>query len=71
MNPDLAAEGRAIGRKLKQVREREKVVKDSAKDWTRRAQDAGATEVEMAAILGVDRANTIRPWLGKGRGDRT
>lgn len=29
------------------------------------AHDAGMTEVELAAILGVDRARTVRRWLGK------
>lgn len=29
------------------------------------AHDAGMTEVELAAILGVDRARTLRRWLGK------
>lgn len=29
------------------------------------AHDAGMTEVELAALLGVDRARTVRRWLGK------
>jgi len=29
------------------------------------AHDAGMTEVELASILGVDRARTVRRWLGK------
>lgn len=30
-----------------------------------RAHNAGMTEVELAALLGVDRARTVRRWLGK------
>jgi hypothetical protein len=67
ITPDLAAEGRAIARKLQQTRDRQEAVKESAKDWAHRAHDAGGTEVEMAAILNVDRAKTLRPWLGKPR----
>jgi hypothetical protein len=67
MDPEMLAEGRAIARKLKQARQRWEDARESAKDWTQRAYDAGATETEMGKILGVDRANTIRPWLGKGR----
>lgn len=29
------------------------------------ANDAGMTEVELARRLGVDRARTLRRWLGK------
>ncbi len=29
------------------------------------AHEAGVTEVELAAQLGVDRARTLRRWLGK------
>ena len=34
-------------------------------DFAQRAHDAGATEVEIAKLLGVDRARTLRRWLGK------
>ena len=29
------------------------------------AHKAGMSEVELAALLGVDRARTVRRWLGK------
>ncbi len=31
----------------------------------RRGAEAGMTECEMADLLGVDRARTLRRWLGK------
>jgi hypothetical protein len=67
MDPDLEAEGRAIGRKLSQARQRWDDAKELAKDWAQRAQACDGNEVEMAKILGVDRAKTLRPWLGKPR----
>lgn len=45
------------------------------KEWTRatnaaarvanEANAAGVTEVDLARMLGVDRARTLRRWLGK------
>lgn len=65
MSPEMAAEGRAIAKKLGQARQRWEDVTAAAKDFAQRAHDAGATEVEIAKLLGVDRARTLRRWLGK------
>ena len=65
MSPEMAAEGRAIAKKLAQANARREAVIASAKEFVVRAHDAGATEVEIAKLLGVDRARTLRRWLGK------
>jgi hypothetical protein len=66
----LEQEGRDIGAVLAHARELQAAVKGKAKDWAVRAQATGMTEVAMAQVLGVDRGNTLRPWLGKPRSDR-
>ncbi len=38
---------------------------DDAKAIALEAHQAGVTEVELAEALGVDRARTLRRWLGK------
>jgi hypothetical protein len=38
---------------------------DEAKRVAVAAHEAGASEVELAQALGVDRARTVRRWLGK------
>jgi hypothetical protein len=65
MTPEMIAEGRAIGKKIAHAKALRVAAADAARDYVRRAYDAGATEVELAALLNVDRANTIRRWLGK------
>lgn len=37
----------------------------AARKVTVAAHKAGMSEVELAALLGVDRARTVRRWLGK------
>ena len=38
---------------------------DEAKTVAIEAHEAGYTEVELAHLLGVDRARTLRRWIGK------
>lgn len=38
---------------------------NTARKLANQAHKAGMTEVELAHLLGVDRARTIRRWLGK------
>jgi hypothetical protein len=38
---------------------------EDAKAVAIEAHQAGVTEVELAQLLGVDRARTLRRWLGK------
>lgn len=38
---------------------------EAAQVLARRASKDGMTDVELAQLLGVDRARTIRRWLGK------
>ncbi|MGO9254575.1 MAG: hypothetical protein ACLP5J_25250 [Mycobacterium sp.] len=63
----MTAEGRIIARKIAHAKAQRKAVADTAREFVRRAHAAGATEVELAKLLGVDRANTIRRWLGKDK----
>ncbi len=37
----------------------------AAREVAVRAYEAGMTEVELSRRLGVDRAGTVRRWLGK------
>lgn len=39
--------------------------KNAAIAIAKEAHAAGVTEVELASLLGVDRARTLRRWLGK------
>lgn len=38
---------------------------EAAAGIARQAHENGVTEVELARALGVDRARTLRRWLGK------
>lgn len=38
---------------------------DEMADLARKGAEAGIAETEMAELLGVDRARTLRRWLGK------
>lgn len=54
-----------IGRKIRAHRERHTWLMSIARDAAKEAIASGATEVEVARALGVDRARTLRRWLGK------
>jgi hypothetical protein len=38
---------------------------EAAKVVAQQCSDAGITDVEIAELFGVDRARTVRRWLGK------
>lgn len=54
-----------IGRQLKAVNQRRAEVITAAKEAAIAAVANGTSEVEVARALGVDRARTLRRWLGK------
>lgn len=60
MTPDLER----AGRKLRSARKALNDAMDTAEHAAREAWEAGATEVEIARTLGVDRM-TVRKWRGK------
>ena len=54
-----------IGKQLAAANQRRANIIESAKIAAREAMDEGFSEVEVARALGVDRARTLRRWLGK------
>jgi DNA-binding CsgD family transcriptional regulator len=52
------------GRKLRSARKALKDAMTDAEDAARASWESGATEVEIARTLGVDRM-TVRKWRGK------
>lgn len=65
MTPELQTEGAAIARRLARVNRTRAEIVEAATDYTRRAHAAGVSESELARLLSVDRARTIRRWLRK------
>jgi len=63
----MRCEGAEIARKLSKVNAERAAIVNGAREFALSAHAAGMTEVELAALLGVDRARTIRRWLGKMR----
>jgi hypothetical protein len=57
---------RAIGKRLQAVNDRRAEVIAAAREAANTAVAEGLSEVEVARALGVDRARTLRRWLGKG-----
>lgn len=55
----------AIGRQLRAANQRRAKVVLAAREAAKLAAAEGLTEVEIARALGVDRARTLRRWLGK------
>jgi hypothetical protein len=55
----------AAGTELAAARAAWKAATDNARKVAVAAHKAGMTEVAIAQALGVDRANTLRRWLGK------
>ncbi len=55
----------AIGRQLREARQRLDDVMTTAREAAIIAVAEGASEMEVARKLGVDRARTLRRWLGK------
>ena len=56
---------RQAGKKLGTATERRAAIVDECRQLAIDMHAAGMTEVELASLLGVDRARTIRRWLGK------
>lgn len=56
---------KSIGRQLKAANLRRAEVIKAAREAAVTAVAAGMSEVEVARALGVDRARTLRRWLGK------
>jgi hypothetical protein len=54
-----------IGKQLKAVNQRRSEIITAAQDAAIEAVAGGMSEVEVARALGVDRARTLRRWLGK------
>jgi hypothetical protein len=54
-----------IGKQLKAANQRRAEVIRAAKEAAVAAVANGTSEVEIARALGVDRARTLRRWLGK------
>lgn len=67
ISPELEAEGTELAIDLKDLRINLSRATAAATRFARKAYAAGATEVELARLLGVDRARTIRRWLGKAK----
>jgi predicted transcriptional regulator len=53
------------GHQFKRNQTERNTLADEMAALARRGADAGMTEREMADLLGVDRARTLRRWLGK------
>jgi len=56
---------RIVGERLRRAREVLDEETDTAKATAVAAADAGLPETLIARELGVDRARTLRKWLGK------
>ena len=56
---------RQAGKKLSTATERRADAVAECRQLARDMHAAGMTEVELAALFQVDRARTIRRWLGK------
>jgi hypothetical protein len=65
---ELIADVHDIGIALREARDQLNRVVKEARRIAIRAYQAGMTEVDLARELGVDRAKTIRRWLGKDNG---
>jgi hypothetical protein len=65
---ELVADLRDVGIALREARDQLNRVIAEARRIAIRAYQAGMTEVDLARELGVDRAKTIRRWLGKENG---
>jgi hypothetical protein len=55
----------AIGRQLKAANQRRAEVVLAAREAAKLAAADGFSQVDIARALGVDRARTLRRWLGK------
>ena len=55
----------ALGRELAEANSRRSDVVARARAAAQAAYAAGFTQKDIAATLGVDRARTLRRWLGK------
>ena len=60
---DLNSRLEASAARVAAARAEWKAATDEAAGLTREAKNAGITEVDIAAKLGVDRARTVRRWL--------
>jgi len=56
---------RQAGKKLTTATERRAAIVDECRQLAVDMHAAGMTQVELANLLGIDRARTIRRWLGK------
>lgn len=64
--PDaLRAELKAAGAEFRAAFTARRAAADRAKKVAQRALKAGMSQAEIADLMGVDRARTIRRWLGK------
>jgi plasmid maintenance system antidote protein VapI len=65
---ELVADLRDVAVAIREARDQLNRVIAEARRIAIRAYQAGMTEVDLARELGVDRAKTIRRWLGKENG---
>jgi len=65
IDPDLRRKIAKIAAKHAAAKEQRQVIADELAAVAREAIDAGMTERDLAAALGVDRARTLRRMLGK------
>lgn len=61
----LRAELEAAGAEFRAAFTARRAAADRAKEVAQRALKAGMSQAEIADLMGVDRARTIRRWLGK------
>jgi uncharacterized protein involved in exopolysaccharide biosynthesis len=61
----LRQQMQVAGQQFRRNQSERATLADEMAALARRGADAGMTEVEMAEALGVDRARTLRRWLGK------
>lgn len=64
VNKKLLADLEAAAVEYQQTTAAREAAIERAKALARRASDAGMTQRELATLFGVDRARTIRRWLG-------
>jgi len=65
IDPNLRRNIAKIAAKHAAAKEQRQVIADELAAVAREAIDAGMTERDLAAALGVDRARTLRRLLGK------